>query len=95
MLTRDYTTNCLRAYEKKLKEIMGEEEFIDWCGANNCNYVTFIKMMEQQLKNLMGDEAFTQYVTELARMFFLAEVTSLPEGEFKEFCLTNFNMITE
>ena len=53
-----------------------------------------LKRFEEKLKELMGEEEYAKFSTEVAKEAFFAELTDMPEGDFKDFCLDNFNMIT-
>lgn len=59
-----YMIHCLNEYEKKLKELMVEEEYI-------------------------------KFAIKVAKEGYRKDVLSMPEGEFKEFCIYNFELITK
>jgi hypothetical protein len=49
---------------------------------------------ESKLKELMGEEEFTKFSTELAKSLFSEEIQSMPDGDFKNTVLNNFEAIT-
>ncbi len=49
---------------------------------------------ETKLIELMGEDAFHAFATELARDFFAEEICAMPESDFKETILDNFDAIT-
>lgn len=49
---------------------------------------------EHKLRELMGEAEFKEYMTQIARRIFLAEIEGMAESEFKNFCLDNFDFIT-
>lgn len=49
---------------------------------------------EKKLIKLMGKKRFIRYSTNLAKNLFAAEVFDMPDGEFKDFIIDNFNLIT-
>lgn len=53
-----------------------------------------IKRMEEKLKELMGEEEYIKFSREVAKETFFAECSDLPEGDFKDFCIDNFQFIT-
>ena len=53
-----------------------------------------IRRYEQKLQELMLEDDFKAFIKEVAKEVFFADCTNLPEGDFKEFCLDNFSVIT-
>lgn len=49
---------------------------------------------EKKLIELMGAEAFREFSTEIAREMFADEICAMPESDFKESILENFDAIT-
>lgn len=49
---------------------------------------------EEKLVQLMGPEAFGAFAVEVGKMLFGADVEGMPEGDFREFVLKNFDEIT-
>lgn len=49
---------------------------------------------EKKLIELMGRKRFVRYSTKLAKNLFAAEVFDMPDGEFKDFIINNFDFIT-
>lgn len=49
---------------------------------------------EEKLVQLMGSEAFWEFALEVGKMLFVAEVEGMPEGDFREFVLKDFDEIT-
>ena len=50
--------------------------------------------MESKLKEIMTAKDFEEWSSETAREMFKAEVESMPEGEFKDFCKEHFGYVT-
>lgn len=95
MLKTDLMANVGRAYSEKLQELMGYEKYREWCGANDCNFNLFWKDMENKLKELMGEQDFIEFSKCIARTTFFEEIKQMPDGDFKKFCLDNFETITQ
>ena len=53
------------------------------------------KAYEAKLIELMGKDAFIVFSTEIARDLFADSILGMSESPFKEFCLDNFDMITQ
>lgn len=53
-----------------------------------------MKKMEEKLIELMGHEAYAEFSTKIAKEGFRAEIEGMAEGEFKDFCIENFDDIT-
>lgn len=49
---------------------------------------------EQKLIELMGAEDFAKFSTEVAKEAFRSELEGMAPGDFKDFCLKNFDKIT-
>lgn len=50
---------------------------------------------EKKLKELMGEKEFEDFVTNVAKEAFREEIKGMADGAFKDFCLENFDKITE
>ena len=53
------------------------------------------KAYEAKLIELMGKDAFFEFSTEIARDLFADSILGMRESAFKEFCLDNFDAITQ
>lgn len=49
---------------------------------------------EKKLIELMGMKEFTKFSEKIAKTLLLADIQSMPDGEFKEFCIKNFSKVT-
>lgn len=49
---------------------------------------------ELKLTELMGEKNFKKFSTKIAKKLFAEELINMPDSEFKEFCLDNFDIIT-
>ena len=50
--------------------------------------------LEQKLMELMGKEEYGKFSTEVAKEAFRIELNGMADGDFKDFCLDNFDKIT-
>ena len=53
------------------------------------------KMYEDKLLQLMGKKKYFKFVDECAKSLFADSVSNLPNGDFKQFILDNFDEITD
>lgn len=53
-----------------------------------------LKRHEEKLREYMGEKEYMQFAKDVAKEAFFQECTKLPDGEFKDFCLDNFFVIT-
>ena len=95
MLKTDLMVNVGKAYAEKLQELMGYDKYREWCGAKDVNFDCFWRDMEEKLKELMGDQEFIKFAKDIARTTFYEEIKRMPAGEFKDFCVKNFETITQ
>lgn len=51
-------------------------------------------MYEKKLMELMGEEEFAAFSRKVAKEMFRIELDGMAPGEFKDFCIDNFGMIT-
>lgn len=58
-------------------------------------YMYVISAYEKKLKELMNREEFLEFVKSVAKDGFKEEVEGMVDSDFKNFCLENFNKITE
>ena len=49
---------------------------------------------EQKLIELMGKDDFAKFSTTVAKEAFRSEIEDMAPGDFKDFCLKNFDKIT-
>ena len=49
---------------------------------------------EKELRKLMGEDAFLKFSAKVARQIFKNEIKRMPDGDFKDFCMENFERIT-
>lgn len=52
-----------------------------------------IKRHEEKLKQYMSEQEFVEFSTEVAKEMFNLRIQFLPESDFKDFCLENFDKI--
>ena len=52
-------------------------------------------LYEEKLKELMTQVEFKTFSTEVAKKVFRAEIEGMKDGDFKDFCIDNFDKITE
>lgn len=52
------------------------------------------RLYEAKLKELMTQVEFKTFSTEVAKKVFKNGVQNMPNGDFKNFCLDNFDKIT-
>jgi len=62
---------------------------------NREQLMAVIKMYEEKLKEFMTDKDYMEFCAKVAKTVFLAEIMSFPDGEFKDFVLDNFDLITK
>ena len=55
--------------------------------------IHIIRTYETKLLELMGDKDFWEFNLELAKECFKADIDSMDDGEFKQFCLDIFKKI--
>ena len=53
-----------------------------------------LKRYEDKLKELMSSEEFNRFSTEIAKELFKADIDSMAQSDFKDFCVQNFDRIT-
>lgn len=53
-----------------------------------------VQRMEMKLRELLGDDKYMEFSKEVALDCFKFDVESMPDGEFKTFCLENMENIT-
>ena len=53
-----------------------------------------LKRYEEKLKELMTEEEYFEFSKSVAKEAFFNELSRLPEGDFKDFALDNFQHIT-
>ena len=58
------------------------------------DYKYKMRKMENKLTELMGKEDYGKWSREVAVEAFRRDVEKWPDGEFKQFCLDNFEIIT-
>lgn len=51
--------------------------------------------MEAKLIELMGKTEYSIWSKELAKKCYMQEIESMPNSEFKQFCIDNFEVITK
>lgn len=56
--------------------------------------ILMLKRYEEKLKEYMSEQEYTKFSKEVAKEAFFNECTKLPEGDFKDFCIDNFQFIT-
>lgn len=61
---------------------------------NEESLMHIIKRMDKKLKEYMTPEEHEAFSTEVAKEAFKVEVEEMAEGDFKDFCLANFDLIT-
>ena len=49
---------------------------------------------ESKLKELMGEESFVDFSLQVSKALFAEEVQAMPDSEFKQIILGNFEAIT-
>ena len=54
-----------------------------------------IAKMESKLRELMGEKAYAEFAIKTAKESFMIDVTTMKDGDFKDFVLENFDEITE
>lgn len=52
-------------------------------------------LYEEKLKELMTQVEFKTFSVEVAKKVFRAEIEGMKDGDFKDFCIDNFDKITE
>lgn len=58
-------------------------------------YIAYILMeYEKKLYQLMGKEAYVAFMKKTTKEAFRLEIGGMAEGDFKDFVLENFDMIT-
>jgi len=50
--------------------------------------------MDEKLRELMTKEEYTEFSRQIAKESFRIELESMADGDFKDFCLENFDTIT-
>lgn len=58
------------------------------------NAIRTCKEMENLLIQYMGEEAYHKWSTGLAKELFAAELNDMEDSDFKQFCIENFENIT-
>lgn len=53
-----------------------------------------LKIYEEKLIELMGMKRYKKFAATVGKAAFMAEIESMPEGDFKDFCKANFDKIT-
>lgn len=53
-----------------------------------------MKRMEEYLIELIGHDAYEEFSKEIAKEAFRMEIDDMPEGEFKDFCNEQFDLVT-
>lgn len=53
-----------------------------------------LKMYDEKLQSLMTKEGYMEFVKQVAKETFAAEINDLEDGDLKQFCLDNFDIIT-
>lgn len=51
-------------------------------------------LYEEKLKELMTQVEFKTFSVEVAKKVFRAEIEGMKDGDFKDFCIDNFDNIT-
>ena len=51
-------------------------------------------LYEEKLKELMTQVEFKTFSVEVAKKVFRAEIEGMKDGDFKDFCIENFDNIT-
>ena len=51
-------------------------------------------LYEEKLKELMTQVEFKTFSVEVAKKMFRAEIEGMKDGDFKDFCIDNFDNIT-
>lgn len=51
-------------------------------------------LYEEKLKELMTQVEFKTFSVEVAKKVFRAEIEGMKDGDFKDFCIDNFDKIT-
>lgn len=64
---------------------MSEERYMIHC----------LNEYEKKLKEFMSEEEYTKFAIKVVKDGFKKEVLSMPEGDFKNFCIENFESITK
>ncbi len=54
-----------------------------------------MQRMEMKLRELLGDDEYMKFSKEVALDCFKLDVESMPDGDFKTFCLENMEEITK
>lgn len=54
-----------------------------------------ISKMEAKLRELMGEKAYAEFAVQIAKESFLIDVTTMKDGDFKDFVMENFDEITD
>lgn len=49
---------------------------------------------EKKLSELMGKEEFLKFTSKIGKTLILAEIQSMPDGDFKDLCIKTFSAVT-
>lgn len=52
-------------------------------------------LCEEKLKELMPEAEYQEFIKDVSRKAFNMEIDALPDSDFKDFCVKNFDMITQ
>lgn len=58
-------------------------------------YLYVLNAYEKKLKELMGENDYHEFAKEVAKEGFKEEINGMADSDFKNFCLENFDKITE
>ena len=61
---------------------------------NEESLIQTLSMYEKKLKEYMTDEEYRAFATQCAKTVFLAEILAMPDCDFKDCALNNWNEIT-
>lgn len=53
------------------------------------------KEYEKKLIEVMGQKEFMKFSGKIAKTLFLADIQTMPDGDFKDFCIKNFSTVTK
>lgn len=60
---------------------------------NEKAYLQVIKRLEDKLREYMTDQEYMGFSTKIAKEVFAIELNYMTEGDFKDFCIDNFEQI--
>lgn len=57
-------------------------------------YIFLLREYEKKLTEYMPWDEYKEFASEVAKRAFRVEIEDMPDGDFKDFCLENFDFIT-